>query len=95
MTNAATTLAARAAGTVRGTIAKVGGRRGPQAAIQPSNPGVTPELAQLVYELLDAHADTAELASALDLDHDWLAHLDYLRALQRHCRRVLAETSAT
>jgi hypothetical protein len=54
-------------------------------------PGPSPALAALVYELLDAHADTADLASHLELDREWLAHLDYLRALRREGRRVLAE----
>jgi hypothetical protein len=47
----------------------------------------------LVYELLDAHHDTAELADEL-LDERWLAHLDYLRALQRTGREVLAKADA-
>jgi hypothetical protein len=51
-------------------------------------------LAELVYELLDAHADTTELASELDLNREWLSHLDYLRALQREGRRVLAHMTA-
>jgi hypothetical protein len=46
-------------------------------------------LTELVYELLDAHADTARLASKLDGD-DWAAHLDYLRDLQRVGREALA-----
>jgi hypothetical protein len=48
----------------------------------------------LVYELLDAHSDTTQLASELDFDQSWDAHLDYLRALQRTGREVLAEASA-
>ena len=63
------------------------GRRG-------SAPARGPGLAELVYELLDAHADTADLASGLELDRDWLSHLHYLRALQREGRRVLAEMTA-
>jgi hypothetical protein len=54
-------------------------------------PGPTAALVELVYELLDAHADTAELASGLAHDGEWLSHLDYLRALQREGRRVLAQ----
>jgi hypothetical protein len=46
---------------------------------------------ELVYELLDAHADTARLACQLPLDDDWLAHLEYLRALQREGRARLAQ----
>lgn len=44
----------------------------------------------LVYELLDAHSDTATLAGGLDADPEWAAHLDYLRDLQRVAREGLA-----
>jgi hypothetical protein len=44
----------------------------------------------LVYELLDAHDDTAEMAADLELDPRWEAHLAYLRALQRKGRETLA-----
>jgi len=47
-------------------------------------------VADLVYELLDAHWDTAELAAELAEDPSWQAHLEYLRALQRNGREVLA-----
>jgi hypothetical protein len=47
-------------------------------------------LAALAYELLDAHADTAQLADGLPYDRSWAAHLDYLRALQRRGRETLA-----
>ena len=47
-------------------------------------------LAALAYELLDAHADTAQLADGLPSDRSWAAHLDYLRALQRRGREMLA-----
>jgi hypothetical protein len=50
-------------------------------------------LAVLAYELLDAHADTAELADGLPYDRAWAAHLDYLRALQRMGRETLARTA--
>jgi hypothetical protein len=49
-------------------------------------------LAALAYELLDAHADTAQLADGLTYDRSWAAHLDYLRALQRKGREMLART---
>jgi len=58
-----------------------------------SAPASTPLLAELIYELLDAHADTAELASGLELPGEWRAHLEYLRALQRHGREALARMS--
>jgi hypothetical protein len=45
---------------------------------------------ELVYELLDAHADTAELGGELSWDPCWAAHLAYLRALQRIGRETLA-----
>lgn len=48
------------------------------------------QLVALIYELLDAHADTAELATGLADDPRWAAHVDYLRALQRTGRAVLA-----
>ena len=44
----------------------------------------------LIYELLDAHRDTAELAGQLCDDPAWARHLDYLRALQRAGRETLA-----
>jgi hypothetical protein len=44
----------------------------------------------LVYELLDAHDDTAQMAAALESDSSWCAHIDYLRALQRKGREALA-----
>jgi hypothetical protein len=52
------------------------------------------DLAELAYELLDAHADTAQLADGLLHDPSWSAHLDYLRALQRTGREMLARTTA-
>src|SRR5947209_6350653 len=50
-------------------------------------------LAVLAYELLDAHADTAQLADGLPYDGSWAAHLDYLRALQRKGREILARSA--
>jgi hypothetical protein len=41
--------------------------------------------------LLDAHRDTIELAADLP-DERWLPHLDYLRALQRTGRELLAQS---
>ena len=48
------------------------------------------QLTCLVYELLDAHDDTARLATGQDLDLRWQAHLSYLRDLQRVAREMLA-----
>ena len=50
-------------------------------------------LAELAYELLDAHADTAQLVDSLPYDPSRAAHLDYLRALQRKGREMLARTA--
>jgi hypothetical protein len=50
-------------------------------------------LAELAYELLDAHSDTTTLADDLPYDPSWAAHLDYLRALQRKGREMLAHTT--
>ena len=58
-------------------------------------------LTALVYELLDAHDDTARLAAEsgapaepLTDDLRWQAHLAYLRDLQRVARGVLAHDAA-
>lgn len=66
--------------------ATAGGDRQPDSAAA--------SLAALAYELLDAHADTAQLADCLPYDVAWAAHLDYLRALQRTGRETLARTAA-
>ena len=83
------------------------GRRA-HAAVQAVHPGATgtsgvghhrPDaeadagLAELAYELLDAHTDTAQLVDGLPYDPSWAAHLDYLRALQRKGREMLARTA--
>lgn len=51
------------------------------------------EVGELVYELLDAHDDTAQMAAGLAYDPDWQGHLDYLQALQRKGREALAHMS--
>jgi hypothetical protein len=48
------------------------------------------QLARLVYELLDAHADTEQLAHGPSTPLLWRAHLHYLRDLQRTGREILA-----
>lgn len=48
------------------------------------------QITSVIYELLDAHTDTAQLAAGLADDPVWDAHLDYLRALQRKGREALA-----
>lgn len=50
-------------------------------------------LAELVYELLDAHVDTIALADDVPGSPDWAAHLDYIRDLQRVGRERLASLS--
>ncbi len=50
----------------------------------------TARLVELVYELMDAHDDTARLAQGLSADFRWQAHLDYLQQLQRVGREMLA-----
>jgi hypothetical protein len=57
---------------------------------EPLGPGII----ALVYELLDAHEDTARLASNLVSESIWLQHLDYLRRLQRLGREALAHAAA-
>jgi hypothetical protein len=53
--------------------------------------GTPTQLQTLVYELLDAHADTIRLAGDLEEeDRVWAAHTDYLRALQREGRALLS-----
>jgi hypothetical protein len=64
------------------------------ASRQPSAPESSGEqitaLVALVYELLDAHADTARLDADAASDADWANHLAYLRDLQRVGRETLA-----
>ena len=51
-----------------------------------------PTAIELIYELLDAHDDTARLAFEMgELDPAWRAHLEYLRALQRKGREAVAQ----
>ena len=49
------------------------------------------QLERLVYELLDAHADTEQLLRLPRNELRWRVHLDYLRDLQRVAREVLAD----
>jgi hypothetical protein len=58
------------------------------------------ELIELIYELLDAHDDTAAILSRAlrgvnpRTELVWRAHLDYLRDLQREGRRIVAACAA-
>jgi hypothetical protein len=63
--------------------------RYPRRATAPSS-GVFEQLTRLVYELLDAHDDTARIATGQDLDARWQAHLSYPRDLQRVVCELLA-----
>lgn len=56
-------------------------------------PRISQQLTLLVYELLDAHDDTARLAADLAPDVRWEAHVGYLRDLQRLGREALALAS--
>jgi hypothetical protein len=58
----------------------------------PREPGPD-AVVSLLYELLDAHDDTAKMASELESDWQWRVHLAYLRALQRRGREALAQMS--
>ncbi len=48
-------------------------------------------LTELVHELLDAHCDTVCLADGIVGSPGWIAHLEYLKDLQRVGQRTLAE----
>ena len=50
-------------------------------------------LAELIYELLDAHADTATLVREAADETAWDQHLEYLSRLQRVGREFLANGS--
>ena len=54
---------------------------------------ISEELAQLVYELLEAHEDTARLLADTASDSIWAVHLEYLRDLQRIGREALGRAS--
>ncbi len=64
--------------------------------LRATSTGVDPVeyMTRLVYELLDAHEDTARLAADLFDDPRWAAHADYLRGLQRVGREALAHLDA-
>jgi hypothetical protein len=51
------------------------------------------QLTRLVYELLDAHADTEHLSRTQHSELLWHAHLRYVRDLQRVAREILADVS--
>jgi hypothetical protein len=51
-------------------------------------------LARLVYELLDAHADTEQLVHGPSTQLLWQVHLHYLGDLQRASREILAQVTS-
>jgi hypothetical protein len=55
-----------------------------------AQPLATEQLARLAYELADAHQDTVRLATGPASSLEWEVHLDYLRALGRLTRELLA-----
>ena len=96
--------ARRAAATAHASVAAL--RRAAPAGPRPASPvGILPKvepadpaammrvIVPLVYELLDAHWDTAVLAGPLSSDPHWRLHLAYVRELQRVSREVLARVS--
>jgi hypothetical protein len=67
-------------------------RRPPQLSTDAVDDKVA-ALVGLAYELLDAHADTAQLATDDAPGTEWDTHLAYLRDLQRAGRGVLARAA--
>jgi hypothetical protein len=59
----------------------------------PPPAAISEQLTQLVYELLDAHEDTARLVDEIESESAWALHLDYLRELQRVGREVLGRAA--
>ncbi|MGN6169780.1 MAG: hypothetical protein ACTHQQ_16660 [Solirubrobacteraceae bacterium] len=67
--------------------------RFPQIPISTASAERAEQLARLVYELLDAHADTDRLVHGPSTPLLWQAHLRYLRDLQRTGREILARAA--
>jgi hypothetical protein len=65
-----------------------------RSPLQVESEALSPDAVALIYELLDALDDTARLGEHLREDQNWEAHLDYLRALQRTGREMLARMPA-
>ena len=61
---------------------------------RPADDRALHDLLALSYELLDAHVDTIELTAERELGARWDAHLDYVRALQRVGRALVARAHA-
>jgi hypothetical protein len=75
------------------TIAGTGTERAPVESEYRPQPAAAPSVTALIYELLDAHEDTARLATELSDGPTWRSHLEYLRRLQRIGRETLAHLS--
>ena len=73
------------------TLPRIEYRREREYVVRPESTR-TSALIDLVYELLDAHSDTVALAEP-SADPAWAAHADYVRALQRRSREILAVAS--
>jgi hypothetical protein len=84
----ARTVAWQLVGPASGATPSIASASRPAAA--DVEPWTFAELPSFVYELLDAHDDTARIAREQDAEMSWEAHLDYLRALQRKGRELLA-----
>ena len=76
-------------------LSQLAALRVPAPGHQPDPVEAARRLESLVYELLDAHHETARLAVDLEWDPDWSDHLAYLRELQRVSREVLSAASVT
>jgi hypothetical protein len=79
---------ARGPAPARSGISNPAGAR--RAHVDDAHSGMKVQHERLVYELLDAHADTVQLASDLAHEEQWAVHLEYLRGLQRTGYEVLA-----
>jgi hypothetical protein len=67
-----------------------------RAAVGPIPPSAPPAVfVSFLYELLDAHLDTTCLVTESAPEQTWDAHLDYLCALQRLGRELLANIDST
>ena len=62
----------------------------PQIRVSSASAERAEQLARLVYELLEAHADTSRLVEGPSTDLMWQTHLHYVRDLQRAGREILA-----
>jgi hypothetical protein len=62
-------------------------------AVAGSHPETRRPLEALIYDLLDAHHETARLAEGLRWDPEWCDHLEDLRRLQRVTREALSAAS--